>query len=168
MIPAALLYPRQKLLLPVPISSIPAAHVGLPLVLVYLVAGVLFDALALVQLRQPIRVLELAAEDAVAPEQIEVDPDKRRYYRGEEPHVDGEEARERRGPHHVAPHEEVDHVPPDERRVGSDLHAHNRSPEPVLVPPEQIPGKGEPDDEEEQHDADDPVELPGRLVPAGE
>src|SRR5215212_898526 len=65
-----------------PVRAVAAANVGLPFVLIRLVAGVLFEALSFVQLRKPIRVLELAAEHPVTPEQIEVRTDKRGYRGG--------------------------------------------------------------------------------------
>src|SRR5215217_7189079 len=152
----------------VPVRAVAAADVGLPFVLVHLVAGVLFEALSFVQLREPVGVLELAAEYAVTPEQIEVRSDKRSYQGREQPDVDSEKARERRWPHGVTPKEEVDHVPAHEWRVRAYLHPHHRGPEAVLVPPEEVPCEGKPDHEQEQDHAAHPVELPRCLVPTRE
>src|SRR5215216_1342102 len=152
----------------VPVRAVAAADVGLPFVLVHLVAGVLFEALSFVQLRQPVCVLELAAEHPVTPEQIEVRANKRGYQGREQPDVDSEKARERCWPHSITPQEEVDHVPSHERRVRAYLHPDHGSPEAVLVPPEEVPRKGQPDHEQEQDHADHPVELPRCLVPTRE
>src|ERR687886_1271121 len=122
------------MLLLFPVGPISPAHVRLALVLLVLL--VRLQALPLVQPRQPIGVLELAPEDPVAPEEVEVYPDKRRQGRRQEPDVYREEAGEGGRAGHVPTEQEVNRRATDERRVGADLHTHHGGPEAVLVPPE--------------------------------
>src|ERR671933_1906562 len=108
------------MLLLLPIRPVATPRKGLALVLLVLLVGL--QALPLVQPRQPIGVLKLAPEDPVAPEEVEVYPDKRRQGRRQEPDVYREEAGEGGRTGNAPAEQEVDRRSADERRVGADLH----------------------------------------------
>ena len=87
---------------------------------------------------------------------------------GIEQHVDRIEARQRGGAEFRAAAQEVAQVGADQRAGAVDVHAHDRRPVGALVERQQIAGEGHHHRQDQQHDADHPVELARVLVGAEE
>ena len=87
---------------------------------------------------------------------------------GHEQHVDRVEARQRRRAELGAAAQEVRQVRADERAGAVDVHAHDRRPVGALVERQQVAGERHRHRQDQQHDADHPVELARVLVGAEE
>ena len=94
--------------------------------------------------------------------------DQRRDQAGHEQHVDGVEARQRRGVELRAAAHEVTEVGPGDRAGGGDVGGHDRRPVGALVERQQVARQRHHEGEDQQHDADHPVELARVLVGAEE
>ena len=72
------------------------------------------------------------------------------------------------GPVTSPPNREVRHRRPHERRVGADLYPDHSSPEAVLIPPEHVPRERYGQSQQQQGNAEHPVDLPRGLVGAAQ
>ncbi len=87
---------------------------------------------------------------------------------GDEQHVDRVEARERRRPELRPGAQEVAQVGADDRAGAVDVDPDHRGPEGALVEGQQVAGEGHRHRQDQEHDADHPVELARVLVGAEE
>ena len=101
-------------------------------------------------------------------DQVHVGADQGDDRPGHEQHVDRVEAREGRRPELRPGAEEVAQVGADDRAGAVDVDADDRGPEGALVEGQQVAGEGHRHRQDQQHDADHPVELARVLVGAEE
>ena len=85
---------------------------------------------------------------------------------GHEQHVDRVEAGQRRPSELGAATQEVGQVGADQRPGAGDVHAHHRGPEGALVERQEVAREAHHHGQDQQHDADHPVELARVLVGA--
>src|SRR5215217_7440853 len=101
-------------------------------------------------------------------DQVEVRADQRRDQAGHQQHVQRVEAADRGRPELRAAAEEVGEVGPDHRPRRVDVDGHDRGPERALVERQQVARQRHHQREQDQDDADDPVQLARVLVGAEE
>src|SRR3954451_898947 len=111
-------------------------------------------------------VLQGTADAAVLADTPEVDSHEDHDHEREHEHVQHVPAQQRVGADLAAAEEHEAHLVSEDRGVAHHVRAHGHRPERQLVPRQQVAGEREQQGEEQQHDADHPVELPRRLVGA--